>query len=445
MTERTAIVLAAGEGTRMASRRPKVLHKIAGRTMLAHVLNTVRAAGIDRIALVIGPDREDVAAEARALDPQLEIFVQRERRGTAHAVLAARKAVERGDDLLVVFADTPLLRAETLRGLLGALEGASIAVLGFRPADPSGYGRLIVNDSQLVAIREERDANAEEKTISLCNAGAMALAGRHAIDLLARISDNNAKREFYLTDAVANARSANLKSAVREATEEEVMGVNDKIQLATAEAAMQKRLREAAMQAGAVLVAPETVHLAADTQLGRDVVVEPYVVFGSGVVVEEGAIIHSFSHLEGVQVGPRASVGPFARLRPGTKLGADVKIGNFVETKASAFGAKAKANHLAYVGDTTVGAGANIGAGTITCNYDGFAKHRTEIGEGAFIGSNSALVAPVRIGNGAYVASGSVVTMNVPENALGVARARQVNKEGWAENLRAHKGKPATG
>jgi bifunctional UDP-N-acetylglucosamine pyrophosphorylase/glucosamine-1-phosphate N-acetyltransferase len=413
--------------------------------MLAHVLNTVRAAGIDRIALVIGPDREDVAAEARALDPQLEIFVQRERRGTAHAVLAARKAVERGDDLLVVFADTPLLRAETLRGLLGALEGASIAVLGFRPADPSGYGRLIVNDSQLVAIREERDANAEEKTISLCNAGAMALAGRHAIDLLARISDNNAKREFYLTDAVANARSANLKSAVREATEEEVMGVNDKIQLATAEAAMQKRLREAAMQAGAVLVAPETVHLAADTQLGRDVVVEPYVVFGSGVVVEEGAIIHSFSHLEGVQVGPRASVGPFARLRPGTKLGADVKIGNFVETKASAFGAKAKANHLAYVGDTTVGAGANIGAGTITCNYDGFAKHRTEIGEGAFIGSNSALVAPVRIGNGAYVASGSVVTMNVPENALGVARARQVNKEGWAENLRAHKGKPATG
>jgi bifunctional UDP-N-acetylglucosamine pyrophosphorylase/glucosamine-1-phosphate N-acetyltransferase len=223
------------------------------------------------------------------------------------------------------------------------------------------------------------------------------------------------------------------------------MGVNDKIQLASAEASMQKRLREAAMQAGAVLVAPETVHLSADTQLGRDVIVEPYVVFGPGVVVEEGAIIHSFSHLEGARVGAHASVGPFARLRPGTTLAAEVKIGNFVETKASTFGAKAKANHLAYIGDTAVGAGANIGAGTITCNYDGFAKHRTEIGEGAFIGSNSALVAPVRIGSGAYVASGSVVTMNIPDNALGVGRARQVNKEGWAENLRAHRAKPASG
>jgi bifunctional UDP-N-acetylglucosamine pyrophosphorylase/glucosamine-1-phosphate N-acetyltransferase len=443
MTERTAIVLAAGEGTRMASPRPKVLHRIAGRTMLAHVLDAVRAAGVNRIAIVIGPGREDVAAEARALDPRAEIFVQSERRGTAHAVLAARTSVERGNDLLVVFADTPLVRAETLRALLGGVANASVAVLGFRPADPTGYGRLIVNDGQLVAIREERDANAEEKKIRLCNAGAMALAGRHALDLLTRISDNNAKREFYLTDAIANARAAKLKTAVSEAIEEEVMGVNDKVQLASAEGAMQKRLREAALANGAVLVAPETVYLSADTQLGRDAVIEPYVVFGPGVVVEEGATIHSFSHLEGAHVGPRASVGPFARLRPGTELGAEVKIGNFVETKASTFGEKAKANHLAYVGDTKVGAEANIGAGTITCNYDGFAKHRTEIGQGAFIGSNSALVAPVRIGDGAYVASGSVVTMNVPANALGVGRARQVNKEGWAENLRAHKGKPA--
>jgi bifunctional UDP-N-acetylglucosamine pyrophosphorylase/glucosamine-1-phosphate N-acetyltransferase len=427
----------------MASPRPKVLHRIAGRTMLAHVLDAVRAAGVNRIAIVIGPGREDVAAEARALDPRAEIFVQSERRGTAHAVLAARTSVERGNDLLVVFADTPLVRAETLRALLGGVANASVAVLGFRPADPTGYGRLIVNDGQLVAIREERDANAEEKKIRLCNAGAMALAGRHALDLLTRISDNNAKREFYLTDAIANARAAKLKTAVSEAIEEEVMGVNDKVQLASAEGAMQKRLREAALANGAVLVAPETVYLSADTQLGRDAVIEPYVVFGPGVVVEEGATIHSFSHLEGAHVGPRASVGPFARLRPGTELGAEVKIGNFVETKASTFGEKAKANHLAYVGDTKVGAEANIGAGTITCNYDGFAKHRTEIGQGAFIGSNSALVAPVRIGDGAYVASGSVVTMNVPANALGVGRARQVNKEGWAENLRAHKGKPA--
>ena len=441
MRERTAIVLAAGEGTRMASRVPKVLHRLGARTLLAHVMDTVQQAGAGRIAVVIGPDHEDVASEVRRHARGAEIYVQSERHGTAHAVLAARAAVEQGGDLIVVFADTPLLRAETLRALADGLKDAAVAVLGFRPSDPTGYGRLIVEGGELVAIREERDASAGEKKIGLCNAGAMALAGAHALDLLERIKDDNAKREFYLTDAVALARGKKLRVVVREATEEEVMGVNDKSQLAAAEAALQQRLREAAMQAGANLIAPETVYLSADTKLARDVVVEPFVVFGPGVVVEEGAVIRSFSHLEGAIVGAGASVGPYARLRSGTKLGAGVRIGNFVETKAAEFGDKAKANHLSYVGDTSVGAGANIGAGTITCNYDGFGKHRTEIGAGAFIGSNSALVAPVKIGDGAYVASGSVITGNVPDDSLGVGRARQVNKEGWARDLRALKGK----
>jgi bifunctional UDP-N-acetylglucosamine pyrophosphorylase/glucosamine-1-phosphate N-acetyltransferase len=442
MPERTAIVLAAGEGTRMASGKAKVLHRIGGRSLIAHVLEAVREAGAGRVAVVVGPDREDVALEVRRVAPRAEIFVQRERRGTGHAVLAARAAVERGDDLLVVFGDTPLLRPATLSALADAAKGAAVAVLGFRPADPTGYGRLIIEGNELLAIREERDASEAEKKIRLCNAGAMAFSGAHALKLLERIKDDNAKREFYLTDAVALARAAKLKVVVREATEEEVMGVNDKSQLAGAEAGLQARLRESAMKAGASLLAPDTVHLASDTKLGRDVVVEPYVVFGPGVVVEEGAVIRSFSHLEGAHVGAGASVGPFARLRPGTKLGAGAKIGNFVETKAAEFGAGAKANHLAYVGDASVGAEANVGAGTITCNYDGFEKHRTEIGKRAFIGSNSALVAPVKIGDGAYIASGSVITGNVPADGLGVARGRQVNKEGWAKDLRTHKGKP---
>jgi bifunctional UDP-N-acetylglucosamine pyrophosphorylase/glucosamine-1-phosphate N-acetyltransferase len=440
MPEPTAIVLAAGEGTRMASRIPKVLHRAAGRTLLAHAIESVAGAGAARIAVVVGPDREDVAAEARRCAPEAEVFVQTERRGTAHAVLAARKAVERGGDLLVVFGDTPLLRAETLKTLIGGLRDAAVAVLGFRTADPTGYGRLLVKGGELVAIREERDASDDERKVDLCNAGAMAIGGKHALALLDRITDNNAKREFYLTDIVALARAENLKIVVREAAEEEVMGVNDRKQLSVAEAQMQERLREAAMKAGATLVAPNTVHFSADTKLGRDVVIEPYVVFGPGVTVADGAVIHSFSHLEGAAIGAGASVGPFARLRPGTKLGDGVRIGNFVETKAAEFGENAKANHLSYVGDATVGADANVGAGTITCNYDGFGKHRTEIGVGAFIGSNSALVAPVKIGAGAYVASGSVITGNIPDDALGVARGRQINKEGWARDLRSLKG-----
>jgi len=433
-----SIVLAAGEGTRMRSARPKVLHAIAGRSLLAHVLDAVREAGGTGAAIVVGPDHDAVAAEAKQVLPGAEIYVQKERRGTGHAVLMAKAAIGRGaDDIIVIFGDTPLIRPQTLQRLRTALaEGAAVAVLGFRPADPTGYGRLITERGDLLAIREDKDASPAERAITLCNGGLMALAGEHAIDILERIGDDNTKREFYLTDAVSIARELGLKAAAIEVEEDEVRGINTKAQLAEAEAVLQKRLRQAALDAGVTMAAPETVFLSADTKFGRDVVVEPYVVFGPGVVIEDEAVIHSFSHVEGAHVGKGVSVGPFARLRPGAKLGAGARIGNFVEVKEADFGAGAKANHLAYIGDATVGAETNIGAGTIFCNYDGVAKHHTKLGKGVFIGSNSALVSPVTIGDGAYVATGSVITENVPADALVFGRARQVVKENRAAALR---------
>jgi bifunctional UDP-N-acetylglucosamine pyrophosphorylase/glucosamine-1-phosphate N-acetyltransferase len=439
MTQRTCltIVLAAGEGTRMRSSRPKVLHAMAGRPLVAHVLDAVAPLG-GKVAVVVGPNMDAVANAATAASPGAETFVQRERRGTAHAVLSARAAIARGaDDILVVFADTPLIRAETFQRLRQAIAGgAAVAVLGFQAANPSGYGRMIVEGGTLTAIREDKDASDAERKITFCNGGVMALAGKSALALIEAIDDNNAKQEFYLTDAVALARKQGLKAVAIETDEDEVRGVNTQAQLAEAAAIYQARLRNAAMEQGVMMVAPETVQLCADTKFGKDVVVEPYVVFGPGVTIEDGALIRSFSHLEGARVGRGASVGPYARLRPGAKLGEKVRIGNFVEVKQSDIGAGAAANHLSYIGDSTVGAKANIGAGTITCNYDGADKHRTEIGEGAFIGSNSALVAPVKIGDGAYVGSGSVITRDVPADSLAVGRARQAVKEGWAARLR---------
>ena len=423
----------------MRSTRPKVLHAIGGRTLIGHALEAATTAG-GQVAVVVGPGHEAVAKVVKAAAPDTEIFIQAERRGTAHAVLAARPALARGaDDVLVAFADTPLVSGATFARLRAALaDGAGIAVLGFRPADPTGYGRLIADaDGRLLAIREEKDASAEERTVTLCNAGVMALSGAAALPVLDRVRDDNAKREFYLTDAVAIARAMGLSAQVLETTEDEVRGVNTQAQLAEAEAVLQRRLRTAAHEAGVVMVAPETVYLCADTKLGRDVTIEPYVVFGPGVTVDDGALIRSFSHLEGAHVGRGARVGPFARLRPGARLEADVHVGNFVEVKEAKLAAGAKANHLAYIGDASVGAGTNIGAGTITCNYDGAGKHRTEIGARAFIGSNSSLVAPVRIGDDAYVASGSVITREVPADALAFGRARQVNKDGFAARLRA--------
>ncbi len=437
-----AIVLAAGEGTRMRSAIPKVLHPIAGRSLIAHVLAAIAEAGIADTAVVVGPEQEAVAAEARRMLPNAMAFVQREQRGTAHAALAAKAAIARldPDDVLVVYGDTPLLRPTTLTQLRAPLAaGAALAVLGFRAADPFGYGRLVVADGKLVAIREEADASAAERAINLCNGGLMALAGTHALPILERIGNDNRKGEFYLTDAVEIARGMKLDAAAVEVEEDDVRGINTKAQLAEAETVAQQRLRKAALDAGVTLVAPETVFLSADTKFGKDVVVEPYVVFGENVTVEDGAVIHSFSHIASTHIGKRASVGPFARLRPGAKLGEGARVGNFVEVKQSAIEAGAKVNHLSYIGDAQVGANANIGAGTITCNYDGIQKHRTEIGDEAFIGSNSALVAPVRIGKRAYIGSGSVITANVPDDALALGRGRQVVKEGWASRLRGLK------
>lgn len=450
MSKRTclAIVLAAGEGTRMRSAQPKVMHKVAGRSMLAHVLAAVRAAGTEAVAVVVGPGSGTVADEAKRALPKAQVFVQAERRGTAHAVLCARQAIEKGaDDILVIFGDTPLVGAETLKRLRGAIDHhASVAVLGFRPANPAGYGRLVMNGHRLVAIREERDASDIERRIDLCNGGLMALRGEVALDILGRIDNKNAKGEFYLTDAVTVADGMALESVALETGEDEVLGVDNKAKLAQAEDVMQWRLRDAAMEAGVTIVAPETVYLCADTKFGHDVTVEPNVVFGPGVVVEDNAVIRAFSHLEGAHVGKGASVGPFARLRPGAKLGAKSRVGNFVEVKEAEIGQGAKANHLAYIGDGRVGDGANIGAGTIFCNYDGKAKHRTEVGKGAFIGSNSALVAPVKVGANAYVGSGSVITDDVPPGALALGRGRQVNKPGWKPKAakKAAAKKPAT-
>jgi bifunctional UDP-N-acetylglucosamine pyrophosphorylase / glucosamine-1-phosphate N-acetyltransferase len=436
-----AIVLAAGEGTRMRSGLPKALHRIGGRTLLAHVLSAAIKAGGGEIAVVVGPDHDAVAAQARACAPKVKIFEQRKRRGTAHAVLAARAALrDKPDDILLMFSDTPLVRAETLSALRAALgRGASVAVLGFKAADPTGYGRLLTRGGELLAIREERDATPDERKIALCNGGLLALAGASALAILDRINNDNAKGEYYLTDAVAIARDMGLKAVAIETGEDDMRGINTKAQLAATEAVLQRRLRAAALEAGVTLIAPETVFLSADTKFGKDVTVEPNVVFGPGVTVADGATIRAFSHLEGAHVGKGARVGPFARLRPGADLGADVHIGNFVEVKEAKIEAGAKANHLSYIGDARVGEGANIGAGTITCNYDGVGKYKTDIGKGAFIGSNSALVAPVKIGDGAYIGSGSVVTRNVPADALALERSEQRIKPGWAKRLRALK------
>jgi bifunctional UDP-N-acetylglucosamine pyrophosphorylase / glucosamine-1-phosphate N-acetyltransferase len=439
LRRRLAIVLAAGEGVRMKSARPKVLHEITGKTMLAHALGAVAAAGARDVALVIGPGRDDVASEARKIAPHASIFVQTERLGTAHAVLAARDAIARGyDEILISYADIPLVRASTLEGLCSAIvDGAAVAALGFAARDPAGYGRLIEKDGRLIAIREHKDATDTELAIDRCNAGPIAVSGAVALDLLDRIGSNNAAREFYLTDIVAAAAARGLLATKRLASEDEVMGVNDRVQLAAAESMMQRRLREGAMREGATLVAPDTVFFSHDTILARDVVVEPHVVFGKGVEIAEGAIIHAFSYLEGARVAPKASIGPFARLRPGADIAVGAKVGNFVEIKNATVEAGAKVSHLSYIGDARVGAGSNIGAGAITCNYDGFSKFRTDIGAGAFIGSNSALVAPLTIGAGAYIGSGSVVTEDVPPDALAIGRGRQVVKAGWAKTFRA--------
>jgi bifunctional UDP-N-acetylglucosamine pyrophosphorylase/glucosamine-1-phosphate N-acetyltransferase len=435
-----AIILAAGKGTRMKSDLPKVLHRVAGAPMLAHVLAASKAAAIERIALVIGPSMEKVADDARKLDPGLTVFVQAKQQGTADAVKAARPVLEEFQGhVLILYGDTPLIRAETLTKVRNALDdGADLVVIGFETDDPTGYGRLLLSKKgKLVGIREEKDASEEERALNLCNSGIMGFrSGQTLLELLSRIGNDNAKKEFYLTEAVALAKDAGLESCIASADGAEVLGVNSRAELAAAEAALQQRLRAKIMDGGATLVSPSTVFFSHDTIVGKDVTFEPNVVIGPGVSIGDNVTIRAFSHIEGAKIGKGAIVGPFARLRPGAQLSENAHIGNFVEIKQSEIGEGAKVNHLTYIGDASVGARANVGAGTITCNYDGVAKHRTEIGEDSFIGSNSALVAPVKIGAGAYIASGSVISKNVEPDALALTRSPQETRPGWAKRFR---------
>lgn len=429
-----AVILAAGQGTRMRSARPKVLHALAGRPMIAHVGAAVGALKPGRVVVVTAKGMDQVAAAV----PGAVAAVQDPPLGTGHAVLAAKPALQGFDgDVLVLFGDTPLVTTATIKAMLEArATGPAVVVLGFRPKDPAAYGRLVVGPSGLERIVEFKDASPEERAIGLCNAGVMALDGKHAFALLDAITNDNAQREYYLTDVVGIARASGIACAVVEGDAEEVLGVDSRQALAGAEAILQRRLRQAAMAAGVTMIDPETVYLSYDTVIGRDTVIEPNVFLGPGVSIGEGALIRGFSHLERATVGEGASVGPFARLRPGAVLGADSHIGNFVEVKASTVEQGAKVNHLTYIGDARVGAKANVGAGTITCNYDGFGKYHTDIGAGAFIGSNTALVAPVKVGDEAIVGAGSTITEDVPAGALTVVRAGKTEIAGGAERFR---------
>jgi bifunctional UDP-N-acetylglucosamine pyrophosphorylase/glucosamine-1-phosphate N-acetyltransferase len=429
-----AILLAAGLGTRMKSALPKALHPIAGRPMLRHLLASVEAA-FDRAVVVVGPE---MPALEKAAAPH-PTAVQAERLGTGHAALQAAPVLDGFEgDVAVLYADNPLIGAETMRRLRAARADAGLVLLAMRPADPAKYGRVITDAAGAVSrVVEWADAGEAERAVGLCNAGVVCAAAGDLFRWLRAVRNDNAKGEYYLTDIVAIAAAEGVRVAAVEAPEAELRGINSRAELADAEAEVQRRLRRAAMEGGATLIQPESVVLSHDTRLGQDVAIGPNVVFGPGVAVEDGVEIRAFSHLEGCVVRAGAVVGPFARLRPGTVIEREAHVGNFVELKAAVLGAGAKANHLSYLGDAEIGAGANIGAGTITCNYDGVAKHRTEIGEGAFIGSDTALVAPVKVGARALVGAGSVITEDVPDDAMAVARGRQANKPG-----RGFKGKP---
>jgi bifunctional UDP-N-acetylglucosamine pyrophosphorylase/glucosamine-1-phosphate N-acetyltransferase len=431
------VVLAAGAGTRMKSALPKVLHAIGGRPMLAHVLSVAKAMGADRIVVVTAPGMEKVASLAREWDA--ETVVQERQLGTGHAVLAAEAALKDfAGDVLVLFGDAPLLTADTLRRLVASLgQGADLAALGFRAKDPTGYGRMIADGARLQRVVEHKDASEDERRVTLCFAGMLAGKARTVFDLLHGVGNRNAQGEFYLPDIIAIANARKLSCTVVEGLEAEMLGVNSRAQLADAEAAFQIRRRRELMDAGVSFAAPDSVHLSADTVIEADAVIGPYVVFGPGATIKAGAQIRAFCHIEGAEVGAGAIVGPFARLRPGAHLSEDVHIGNFVEVKNARLEKGAKANHLAYIGDAHVGAASNIGAGTITCNYDGSAKHFTDIGAGVFIGSDSTLVAPVTVGDGAYIAAGSVITENVEKDSLAFGRARQSAKPGRAAEIRA--------
>ncbi len=443
-----AIILAAGMGTRMKSDLHKVLHPLAGRPMLAHLLASVEALSPERVVVVVGAGRDQVAPLVEGQGGN--IVVQEPQLGTGHAVQQAEAALEGfSGDVLILYGDTPLVETGTMKRMLARLNAPDepvVVVVAFRPADPLRYGRILAEgDGTIAKMVEHKDATEEERAINLCNSGLMAVRSEDLWPLLSGIENDNAAGEYYLPDIVMLAAAVGRRSAVIETDPDEVAGINSRAELAEVEALWQRRRRAAAMAEGVSLVAPETVWFAHDTEIGRDTLVEPNVVFGPGVRIGEGVKIRAFSHIEGATVASGAEIGPFARLRPGADIGEKARVGNFVEVKKAKLGRGAKANHLTYLGDAEVGEGANIGAGTITCNYDGFFKYKTEIGAGAFIGSNSALVAPVSIGPGAMVGAGSVITRNVEPDALAVARGAQETKPGRAKRFReamqAKKGK----
>jgi bifunctional UDP-N-acetylglucosamine pyrophosphorylase/glucosamine-1-phosphate N-acetyltransferase len=437
-TNATAVILAAGFGTRMKSTLPKTLHPIAGRPMLRHLLASCESV-FDRIVVVVGPDMENVS---RAAEPHASV-IQHDRLGTAHAALQADQQFGEGE-VAVLYADNPLIQPQTMRRLLDRRRDgdAKLALLAMRPANPGCYGRVIGPDEAgsngyVDHIVEWADADPAERAVGLCNAGVLCASAGDMRRWLRAVRNDNSKAEYYLTDAVSLANAEGARVAAVVAPEDELRGVNSRVELAEAEAIVQHRLRIAAMEAGVTMTDPATVFLCADTSFDQDVSIGPNVVFGPGVSVGQGVEIRAFSHLEGCRIGAGAIVGPYARLRPGTVLDERAHVGNFVELKAAHLGAGAKANHLTYLGDAEIGAGSNIGAGTITCNYDGFHKYRTTIGAGAFIGSNSALVAPVTVGDGAMVAAGSVITADIAPDALGIARSRQAENPGFAAAFRA--------
>ena len=431
------IVLAAGKGTRMNSDLPKVMHEIAGAPLFAHALASGAALLPDRAVLVVGHGAQMVEAAAKDIDPEISITVQEEQLGTGHAVQQARAALDGfTGDAIVLYGDTPFIRTETLEAMAAArTKGADVVVLGFEAADPGRYGRLIVKDGGLDRIVEFKDASDEERAVTLCNSGVVAADAKLLFDLLDGVGNDNAAGEYYVPDIVSVARARGLTASVVTCDEAETLGINSRAELAAAEQVFQTRARDAALEDGVTLIARDTVFFAHDTVIGRDTVVEPNVVFGPGVTVESGALIRAFSHLEGCHVSRGAVVGPYARLRPGAELANDAKVGNFVEIKNAQIEEGAKVNHLSYVGDARVGEHANIGAGTITCNYDGVSKHHTDIGARTFIGSNTCLVAPVSIGDEAMTATGTVVTKDVPAGAMAVARAKMEVKPGLAVKL----------
>jgi bifunctional UDP-N-acetylglucosamine pyrophosphorylase / glucosamine-1-phosphate N-acetyltransferase len=441
MAELAVVVLAAGMGTRMKSALPKVLHKVAGRTLLGHVLHAVKALNADKVVVVHGPGHDAVKKEAERIIPACLFAEQAERKGTGHAVMMAEGVLAGFDGtVLVLLGDAPLIKPETLVTFLAKLDKKHpMAVLGFEAADPTGYGRLLGKGKVIAAIREHKDATAAQRKIRICNSGIIAIAAKHLWPTLKKLKPANAQGELYLTDVVELMAKAKMQSALGMIAEAEVAGVNDRTQLAAIEAEFQRSFRHKAMLEGATLLAPNSVYFSADTKIGKDVVIEPNVFFGPGVTVGDDVEILASSHIEGAAIGNGARVGPFARLRPGADIGKNAHVGNYVEIKKAVLGNGAKVNHLTYIGDAKVGAGSNIGAGTITCNYDGFEKHLTDIGENVFVGSNTALVAPVKIGAGANIAAGSVITADVPEDSLAMTRSPTTVKEGWARRYRAIK------